>query len=66
MKNVVYSILSGALMFFAFYLIGSFINASFDISTWNEIGRLYLGNLGGFFGFLAFIICVSNKLFENW
>lgn len=49
MKNVITFVLLFALLFGLCYLIGSFSQASFDITQWNVDDRKMLGSLGGFF-----------------
>lgn len=48
MKQIFKSILHGALLFTAFYLIGAFVQAEPNITKWSMDARILVGVLGGF------------------
>ena len=47
MKNTITSILAGLIIFLLFYLIGAFVQMSFDITKWSESARVLVGSFGG-------------------
>ena len=49
MKNVITFVLLFALLFGLCYLLGSFGQASFNITLWDSEDRQMIGSLGGFF-----------------
>lgn len=64
-KNFVIGIISGIFVFSIFYLLGAFMQISFDISKWSEDARVLVGIFGGFFGILTIVIIVLNKQIER-
>jgi len=60
-KNLIVSILYGALIFAFMYLIGSFVQISFDISKWSEDARVIVGAFGGFITLVLIIAIFSIK-----
>ena len=60
-KNLIISILYGALIFAFMYLIGSFVQISFDISKWSQDARFIVGALGGFTSLIIMIAIFSIK-----
>lgn len=61
MKKLLKSLLAGISVFFAFYLAGSFGNASFDITTWKQDSRVCIAMFGLLFSFIGFGACYESK-----
>jgi hypothetical protein len=54
--NLVTIASSGIVVFLIIYLIGAFIQVSFDISTWSIDARILVGTLGGLLSFVRMVI----------
>ncbi|RDY57558.1 hypothetical protein [Flagellimonas nanhaiensis] len=52
-KNIAKTIIGFILVFLLFYLIGSFIEASFDISTWDVTFKAFMSFYGLILGVVA-------------
>jgi len=63
MKQLFKSILHGALLFAAFYLIGAFVNSNLDINTWSFDARVLVGILGGA---LSIILTLASYHSDNF
>jgi hypothetical protein len=61
LKNLIISISFGALIFLFLYLIGSFVQISFNISKWSEDARFIVGALGGLTSLIIMIAIFSIK-----
>ena len=64
MRNIITSILAGLLMFCLFYLIGAFIEVSFDISKWSIDCRIMVGAIGGVFSFFVMFSVGLYKIMD--
>ena len=64
MKNIITSILAGLLMFCLFYLIGAFIEVSFDISKWSIDSRIMVGAIEGVFSFIVMFSVGLYKIID--
>ncbi len=49
-------ILIGVMVFICAFLVGSFIEVSFDISRWKEDTRLTVGVISGIFMGISFLV----------
>jgi len=56
MKKVITTILLGLSIFGFVYLIGCFVNASFDINKWSDLGRALVAVFGGFFSAATMLV----------
>ena len=45
--RIIKSLAASAAIFFLFYLLGSFVAVSFDITKWADIGRFVVAIFGG-------------------
>lgn len=64
MKNILTSTLTLLSIFGLFYMLGVFVQASFDITQWSFMGRYVIGVLGGIFaivGAVATFIYLQTK-----
>lgn len=50
------NLINGILVFIFFYLIGSFIEVSFDISKWSPDARFLIGVFGALSSAVVFLI----------
>ena len=48
MKNLIIRFCIFIFTFFLFYLIGAFVNVSFDLSKWTEVSRIAIAIFGTF------------------
>lgn len=55
MKKQINAILKSTMVFFIFYLVGCFIEVSFDISKWNTFTRVIVSVGGAFYSTLAYL-----------
>lgn len=58
--RVLQSILAGLIAFALFYLTGSFIQNSFNITYWSDIARGMVGCYGLFFSVIVFACAFST------
>lgn len=56
-KRAFRAILSGSMIFLLFYLLGSFTQASFDVSIWGDTEREFVATFGGFVSFV--VMCIN-------
>lgn len=61
MKNIITSILAGVISFVLFYLIGAFVQTSFDITKWSESARVLVGSFGGI---VSIFVMASTGLYK--
>ena len=61
MTNTITSILAGIVTFFLFYLLGAFVELSFDISKWTEAARVIVGVMGGVLSICVMIVAGCYK-----
>lgn len=54
MKKRINAILKSTMVFFIFYLVGCFIEVSFDIGEWNTFTRVIISVGGAFYSTLAY------------
>lgn len=59
--RIIYGILSTALLFSLFYLLGAFSQANFNPSTWSESSLTMVSAVGGMFSLILGIIVVFYK-----
>ena len=62
MKNTITSILAGLVTFLLFYLLGAFVELSFDISKWAEGARVIVGAIGGTLSICVMIVAGCYKI----
>jgi hypothetical protein len=60
-KNLIICILSGALVFLLFYLLGAFVQTSFNIREWSESTRGVVAIMGGFFSITVMSVMMIYK-----
>jgi hypothetical protein len=65
MKIIIYSLLYSLLIFGLFYLIGSFIETTFDIREWDSASRGVVGVFGGFASILVGLIYFGSSKYNN-
>jgi len=63
--KVVKSILAALLTFLMFYLIGCFVETSFDLSKWKTDTRVAVAIFGGIFSLVAFISTIQILFIEE-
>jgi hypothetical protein len=63
-KTIINSILSGALVFLIFYLLGAFVQTSFNILQWSQNARGVVGIIGGFFSLTVMCCILIHKITE--
>lgn len=54
MKKRINTILGSTMIFFIFYLVGCFIEVSFDIGEWGKFTRVIVSVGGAFYSILAY------------
>lgn len=59
MKNIIKASIAGIATFIVIYLIGSFVQVSFDIKQWTELARIIVGLYGGIQSIIIFcgVLC---------
>lgn len=65
MKTLITSTLSGILSFLIFYLLGAFVQASFDISIWSIDARILVGILGGSISIIIMLAIIIHEITKN-
>jgi hypothetical protein len=59
MKNVILGFVAGCSLFTIAYLLGSFVNTSFDIAKWTVDSRESVGGIGGLISIMVVIATIS-------
>lgn len=65
MKKVIIGVIIMTVLFSLFYLMGAFVETSFNIALWNEMTRYMVGVMGGIASILlacAFVDINKNNL----